>query len=50
MRMLQARGGADLAHEPLAAERSTEIGVQHFDRDVAAELEIVREATLFTLP
>ena len=43
VRMLQARGGADLGQEPFAAERGAQIGVQHLDRDVAVVLEIVRE-------
>ena len=41
--MLQARGGADLAQEPLAAERRAEIGMQHLDGHVAIVLEVVRE-------
>jgi hypothetical protein len=43
VRVLQPRGGADLGEEPLAAERGTEVGVEHLDGDVALVAEIVRE-------
>ena len=43
VRMLQARRGADLGEEALAAERRAQVGVQHLDGDVAIVLEIVRE-------
>ena len=41
--MLQLRRGADLAEEPLAAERGAELGVQDLDGDVAVVPEVVRE-------
>ena len=43
MRVLQFRGGLDLAQKPLGPECGTEIRVQHLDRDIALVLEIVRE-------
>ena len=43
VRMLQARRGANFAQEPFAAERGTEIGMQHLYRDITIVLEIVRE-------
>src|SRR6185437_13839523 len=43
VRMLQPRGGAYLAQEPIGTECGTEIRMQHLDRDVAIVLEIVSE-------
>ena len=41
--MLQVRGDADLAQEPLGAERGGELGLQDLERDRAIVLEVVRE-------
>ena len=43
VRMLQARGRANLGEESLAAERGAEVGMEHLDRDVAIVAEVVRE-------
>ena len=43
MRMLQARRCADFTQETFAAERAAEVGVQHFDRNLAIMLAVVRE-------
>ena len=43
VRVLQLGRGANLAQKAFDAERFTEVGVQHFDGDVALVLEIVRE-------
>src|SRR6185437_8147476 len=43
VRMLQRRDGLDLAQEPCGADDRGELGPQHFDRDLALVLEIVRE-------
>ena len=41
--MRESRGELDLAQKPIAAERCGEIGVERFERDVAAVLDVVRE-------
>ena len=43
VRVLQPRRRLDFGEEAIAAECSTEIGVQHLDGDVAVVLEIMRE-------
>ena len=43
VRMLQARGGADLAEEAFAAEGGAEVGMEDLDGDVALVLEVVGE-------
>ncbi len=43
VRVLELCGGLDLREEPLAAQRSTEVGVKHLDGDVAVVLDVVRE-------
>ena len=43
VRMLQTSGRANLGEESLASQRGTEIGMENFDRYVAAVPEIVRE-------
>ena len=37
------RGRPDLGEKPLAAERRAEVGVEHFDGDVAVVLQVVGE-------
>ena len=39
--MIQARGQLNLSKKALAAERFSEIGMQHFDRDFPIVLEVV---------
>ena len=41
--MLQPRGEADLALEPLGAERDGQLRMEHLERDRAVVLEVVRE-------
>ena len=41
--MLQTRGRTNLGAKALAAQRRAEIGVQHFDRDIAIVFDVVRE-------
>ncbi len=43
VRMLELGGGLYLGKKPLAAERGAEVGMQHFDGDIAVVLEIVTE-------
>ena len=43
MRMLQARGGADLDQEAFAAERCANVWMQHLDGDIPIVLDVVRE-------
>ena len=43
VRVLEPCGGANLGQEPLAAERRTEVGVQHLDRDVTLVTQVVGE-------
>jgi hypothetical protein len=41
--VLELGGGLDLGEEPLGAQRSAQVGVQHLDGDVAVVLQVVRE-------
>ena len=43
VRVLQARGGLDLAQKAPTAERRAQVGVQHLDGHITIVLEIVRE-------
>ncbi len=41
--MLQVRGDADLAEEPITAEGGGEFGMQHLEGDGPVVLDVVRE-------
>ena len=43
MGVLQLRGDADLAEEPLRADGGGDLGIEHLDRDRALVAPVVRE-------
>src|SRR4029079_10789162 len=43
VRVLQVGRDADLAQEPLGTEHCPELGIEHFERDVALVLEVAGE-------